>query len=386
MIGICRLDNPVRSYDWGSRTALAELLGRPAPASEPEAELWMGAHPSAPSRAWIDGRWTPLGELVAAHPVEILGARGLERHGAELPYLFKVLAVERPLSVQAHPDREQAIAGHRRESAAGVPPEERNYPDAKPKPEIVYALTPFSMLRGFRPAAEIRELVERFGLSTLLPADAGIEPFFAAWMALAPPRLDEVLAALLERAREIGGEVADWIERLAATYPGDPGILAPLALNLHRLEPGEAVYTGARVLHAYLEGLGIELMTSSDNVVRGALTSKHRDAAELTRILSFRPDPPRALVPTVEPGVHRFAASEAGLELSVLELSERPIAGGGDRGVEIMLSVDGEGVLTPQGEAPIELTPGSSLLIPAAVEGYEVTGKGRLFRAGTTRS
>lgn len=382
MIGICRLENLVRSYDWGSRTALAELLGRPSPAPEPQAELWMGAHPSAPSQVWIDGRLRPLGEVVAEHPEEILGARVLARYGAELPYLFKVLAVERPLSVQAHPDREQAIAGHRREIAAGVPSAKRNYPDSRPKPEIVYALTPFSMLHGFRPAAEIRELVDRFGLTALLPASADIERLFAAWMTLAPPRLDEVLVTLLERSREIGDAVATWVERLAATYPGDLGILAPLLMNLFRLAPGEAIYTGPRVLHAYLEGLAVELMTSSDNVVRGALTSKHRDAAELTRILSFLPDRPRTIVPAVDAGVRRFASAEAGLELGVLELSHRPIAGDRERGVEIILSVEGKGTLTAGGES-IELDAGTSLLVPAAVESYQVTGSGRLVRAGT---
>lgn len=388
MIGICRLENPIRTYDWGSRTALAEFLGQPVPAPEPQAELWLGAHPSAPSKLWIDGHRVPLGEAIAEHPEEILGTRVLARYGAELPYLFKVLAVERPLSLQAHPDRTQAVAGYRRETDAGIPRDQRSYPDAKPKPEIVYALTPFSMLRGFRPAAETRELVDRFGLTPLLPANAGIERFFAAWMALAPPRLDEVLATLLGRCGEVGGDVAAWIERLATAYPGDRGILAPLAMNLHRLAPGEAVFTGPRVLHAYLEGLGVELMLSSDNVVRGALTSKHRDLAELTRILSFEPDRPRPIDPDVDGGIRSFAADEADLELAVLELSERPIAGGRERGAEIVLSIDGIGTLTAAGGEPIELAAGSSFLIPAAVESYAVTGSGRLFRAGTrlTRS
>ncbi len=414
MLGITRLLNPIQPYPWGSRTAIAVLLGRPSPAPGPEAELWLGAHPKAPSEARVDGRWVRLDDLIRQHPAEILGSglpgsdlpgsglpgsglpgSGLPgREGGELPFLLKVLAAAEPLSIQAHPDRDQARQGFRREEELGIPRDaaHRNYRDPHPKPEILYALTPFSALRGFRPPAEIHRLLLELGVADLLPecrrlagGDAGaLEGFFRAYMALDPERVEGVLETALRRAADLAGHSAPcrWIVELGERYPGDLGALSPALLNLQELEPGEVIYTGAGVLHAYLGGVGVELMTSSDNVLRGGLTGKHVDVPELLSTLRFEPLEPRLL----EPADGRYATPE-GLVLEVIEVrhglewSGRARIGSGRPA--ILLASRGEGTIrgarTPAGGIPFAR--GDSFLLPAAVGNLRITGSATLFRA-----
>lgn len=372
MLGICRLRNDIQLYDWGSRTLLAQLLGRPTPSPEPEAELWLGAHPKAPSQAWVDGRWIALPDLL----------------DEALPYLFKVLAVGRPLSIQTHPDRQQAIAGCRREDAAGLPRDayERNYRDDQAKPEIIYAVTPFWMLRGFRPLADIVDLCRRFDIAEVLPAREDHESIFRVWMDLDLKLVKKVV----RRARELAASQDDearWVLKLNQSYPDDRGVLAPLLLNLHGLEPGETVYTGPGVLHAYLEGLGVELMTNSDNVVRCGLTAKHCDVPELLRLVRFEVDVPRVLTPDEEAeGVRRFAVPAAGLVLSVLDPTVgRTLVGDAGRGVEILLCTRGSVLIAADVGEPVTVEQGESVLVPVSAGNYRLEGSGQIFRAGVSR-
>lgn len=391
MLGICRLRPTIVSYPWGSRTGIAAFLGR-RPAEEPEAELWMGAHPKAPSEVEVDGRWTSLAALVEAAPQDVLGRRVADRHGSGLPFLFKVLAAGRALSIQAHPDRRQAAAGCRREDRLGIPRDapRRNYRDASHKPEILYALTPFSALRGFRPAAEAFELMAQAGVAEALPEACAalragdLKGFFTAYMALDQGRVAAVLAAALETiaaAATDDGAFARVLE-LARQFPGDRGVLAPLYLHLLELEPGQALFTGPGVLHAYLEGVGLELMASSDNVVRGGLTDKHVDVAELLAILRFETQPPRLLSSTVAAGERRFETVE-GLQLSVIDVREGLAhERGGGRSVEILLCGEGRGVVREVSRtAEVAFTRGDALLVPATVPGYRTEGDATLYRA-----
>ncbi len=390
MLGISRLRNPIQTYAWGSRTGIADFLGRPSPADEPQAELWMGAHPKAPSQIEIDGRWISLADAVAGDPQTILGPEIVARHGVTLPFLFKILAAGRALSIQAHPDRDQAAAGYRREDDLGIPrlAPERNYRDANHKPELIYAVTPFAILRGFRPPAEIFELLRALGLPELMPEvgealRAGdLERFFNAYMSLDPERLDAVLARALARidAGAAGDETHRWVAKLERQYPADRGILAPLFLHLTVLAPGEAIYTGPGVLHAYLEGVGIELMASSDNVVRGGLTSKHADVPELMRILRFEPQPPVLLPSTVTPGERRFETVADELDLSVLEVEPGAVHRRSGGSVEILLCSRGRGGVRA-GDAELAFGRGDSLLVPASAGGYLIDGDLTLFRA-----
>ncbi|MBV7294812.1 mannose-6-phosphate isomerase, class I [Corynebacterium sp. TAE3-ERU12] len=285
-----RIEPAVQAYPWGSRTRIAELLGQPTPSPRPQAELWFGAHPSAPST--VGGR--PFTEVLADDPAGQLGFEG------ELPFLLKVLAADAPLSLQAHPTLEQARAGYQAEDAAGVPltAPQRNYRDPNHKPELLIALTQFDALAGFRPVEQTRELFAELAIPELdhytvvLDDDEGLRCLFATWLTLPGRVLGELVETVRQRCAEYTGggwigEVAKTTAAIAKRYPGDSGVLAAMLLNRVSLQPGQAIFLAAGHLHAYLGGMGVEIMASSDNVLRGGLTSKHVDVVELLRVLTF---------------------------------------------------------------------------------------------------
>jgi mannose-6-phosphate isomerase len=328
------LDNPVRPYAWGSRTVIAELLGRPTPSPHPEAELWLGAHPGDPSHlVAADGRRTSLLDALRADPDTLLGPDRAAKWSGNLPFLLKVLAADEPLSLQAHPSAAQAAEGFARENAAGLPVDAptRNYRDGSHKPELICALTEFHALVGFRPvpdtiallrALDVAELRPHLALLVDQPDADGLRALFTTWITLPPVVLDGALPALQEACVRLaqsgpggpGGELgreARMALELSERYPGDAGVLAALLLNLVVLEPGEALYLPAGNLHAYLSGAGVELMANSDNVLRGGLTSKHVDVAELLRVLDFRPVTPPVLRGTADDGWVRYDTDAA---------------------------------------------------------------------------
>lgn len=395
------LDNPIQHYAWGSRTGLAQLLGRPA-AAQPEAELWIGAHPKAPSRL-SDGR--SLRDAILQDPSAMLGAEVERRFGAELPFLLKVLAVDAPLSLQAHPNIEQARAGFAREQSLGVPIDapERTYKDANHKPELLCALTPFEALSGFRPRAEAAELFASLGLKSIdiasaLLHDGGLRAAFTALFSL--PK---------EHHAEVGAEVVRACERLAARpgpfsaslglavelwqrYPGDIGVVASLLLNHVTLGPLEAIYLEAGSLHAYLRGVGVEIMANSDNVLRGGLTPKHVDVPELLRILRFESSPP-TLAParTASAGEVSYETPAPDFRLSRIDLSPAPGIVSTPSGPELLLCTDGQAQIevSTAGDAGARapflparpLRRGQACFFPACAGGYRLAGAGRVFRA-----
>ncbi|RFD25904.1 mannose-6-phosphate isomerase, class I [Mycobacterium uberis] len=309
------LRGALRTYAWGSRTAIAEFTGRPVPAAHPEAELWFGAHPGDP--AWLqaaNGETSLLAALVA-DPEGQLGAVSRARFGDVLPFLVKVLAADEPLSLQAHPSTEQAVEGYLREEHLAIPvfSSERNYRDTSHKPELLVALQSFEALAGFRQASCTAELLMALAVSDLDPfihllsdqSDAdGLRALFTTWITAPQPDIDVLVPAVLEGAiayvssgaTEFLPEVKTVME-LGERYPGDAGVLASLLLNRITLAPGEAIFLPAGNLHAYLRGVGVEVMANSDNVLRGGLTPKYVDVPELLRVLDFTPTPEAALRP-----------------------------------------------------------------------------------------
>ncbi|WP_067687998.1 mannose-6-phosphate isomerase, class I [Nocardia jejuensis] len=336
----------LRSYAWGSRTALAQLCGRPVPSAHPEAELWFGAHPADPARVQINGHSRSLLEVVDADPSGELGSVASE-FGGRLPFLLKILAAEEPLSLQAHPSLAQAQAGFDKENHAGLSMDSpmRNYRDANHKPELVVALNRFEALAGFRDplrtvrllrALDVAELNPYAELLAAQPDSAGLRTLFTTWIALPQAALSTLLPKVLDACvrylserdagfegvpKEFTAEVRTALE-LAEAYPGDAGVLAALLLNRITLEPGEGLYLAAGNLHAYLRGMGVEIMANSDNVLRGGLTPKHVDVPELLRVLDFEPlELPIVQSEAMGDGVYRYPAPAPEFTLSRFELA-----------------------------------------------------------------
>ena len=334
------LRGALRTYAWGSHTAIAEFTGRPSPSPHPEAELWLGAHPGDPARLAGDGAERSLLDVISADPEGQLGAATRARFGDTLPFLAKVLAAEEPLSLQAHPSAAQAAEGFAREDHLHIPVSAptRNYRDRSHKPELLVALGPFEALAGFRPVARSVEFLRALGVAALDPfvnllagqADAdGLRALFTTWITapqadldvLVPAVLDGAINYLRSGATEFAIEAKTTLQ-LGELYPGDAGVLASMLLNRISLAPGEGIYLPAGNLHAYLHGVGFEVMANSDNVLRGGLTPKHVDVPELLRVLDFTPADESSLKPrTVSEGVevdYRTPAPE--FAVSVLRL------------------------------------------------------------------
>lgn len=301
------LRGAIRTYAWGSRTAIAEFTGRPAPAAHPEAELWLGAHPGDPAMLDTPDGQTSLLEAIRDDPDGQLGASVRTRFGDVLPFLVKVLAAGEPLSLQAHPSAGQAVEGYEREDRIGLPLSSplRNYRDRNHKPELLVALSDFEALAGFRPAARSVALMRSLSVPALNPyiallddaSDAaGLRALFTTWITAPQPDIDALIPAVLEGAvsylrsgaKEFAAEAQTVLE-LGERYPGDAGVLASLLLNRISLTPGQGIFLAAGNLHSYLHGVGMEVMANSDNVLRGGLTPKHVDVAELLRVLDFTP-------------------------------------------------------------------------------------------------
>ncbi|GIH12014.1 mannose-6-phosphate isomerase, class I [Rugosimonospora africana] len=368
-----RLTGRIRPYAWGSRTALASLTGRPTPSAGPEAELWLGAHPDDPSA--LPGE--SLLDALTGDPAGLLGAGTVEEFGPRLPYLLKVLAAEAPLSIQAHPNSDQA----REAFEAG----RTGYTDPHHKPELLVALDDgFEALCGFRAPESSAEVLESLEVDALRPVigalRAGSDPAAAlrdgmralmSWPAAERADLvDAVAAAKHPLATDLAGR-----------YPGDIGVVVALLLNQVRLEPDEAVWMPAGNLHCYLRGLGVEIMAASDNVLRGGLTPKRVDVPELMRVLRFevleqpvvRPVPVRAGVSTWPAPVRDFVLHKASVrdDETVLPASGPRIVLCGRGSVEL-----------GTGTGTLPLSAGEAAFVGAGEPAVRVAGNGDAFQAG----
>jgi mannose-6-phosphate isomerase len=388
------LMNTVRHYPWGSRTVIPELLGEPSPADRPYAELWMGAHPDAPS-VLSDG--TPLDKAITERPEAMLGAAVAERFGTRLPFLMKVLAAEQPLSLQAHPTTEQAEAGFAAEEAAGVPRDDatRTFKDPFHKPELLLALTTFEALCGFRPVEESLHCLAKLQVPELKPtiaalARGGLRAAIPQLLALPGERRDELVQAVAAKAATFVAahdpefiNTYRWAASLAESYPGDPGVVISLMCNHLKLAPGEAVFLPAGNLHAYLSGAGVEVMASSDNVLRGGLTGKHVDLAALIEVLDFSDGRIPVIHPVLGPGGLRYPVPVEDFDLTRVQLD----AQSGTlttRGPQVLLCTEGSAVLSSaDGELTVEK--GTSAFVPAGAP-VSARGPAVLYRATTNLS
>lgn len=389
---VYELENVLRDYAWGSTTAIAGLLGRPE-SGLPEAELWIGAHPGSPSVARrADGSTTPLDRLISEDPAHFLGADSVARFGPRLPFLTKLLAAAQPLSLQVHPSLEQAKAGFARENADGVALDagNRNYRDDNHKPEMIFALTPFEALCGFRAPSESRLILTH--LQAAFEASGSIPPALLSDLVEDLTDSDDAMALrkAFERLIPGGPQVAEATALIAGLlvasstlephrpelstvislnekYPGDPGVLISLLLNRISLSPGESVYLPAGNVHAYLHGLGVEVMASSDNVLRGGLTPKFVDVPELLRTIEFKPVAVPMLTPEVSAlGQELYQPPFREFQLQRIELvpgaAPVPLA---QAGPAVVVVVEGAVYLdSPKGD--LQLDRGGSAFLPAS--------------------
>ncbi|MCG6568586.1 mannose-6-phosphate isomerase, class I [Tessaracoccus sp. ZS01] len=388
-----RLTGHVQHFAWGSHTAIPRILRR-EPDDRPWAEYWLGTHPGG--HAFLDDG-VALATHVQENP-EVVGAAARAEFGDRLPYLIKILAASSPLSLQAHPSREQAEVGYARESLLGLHPSEpiRSFKDDWPKPEAIVALTPFEGLLGFRDPHETAGLFEALGVADELASVIGplrdraaapaLQEVFLDVLSLDERRhlVDVVLAAgvnLLEAPGALG-EFARTAVELDEHFPGDPGILAALLMNRFTLQPGEAVALEPGIMHAYLRGVGVEIMASSDNVMRGGLTQKHIDVDGLLQVVRFETQHPNILVAEGADGIYVYPTSFPEFELWLVS----PIDGShlavprSDCGRIALVTA---GIFVLQGDhGDLRLESGDSAFL-AADEYVTVHGEGQMFVAAS---
>jgi len=400
MAELYKLRNQIKHYEWGSPDCIPRLLGVPGD-GQPWAELWMGCHPGAPSMISLPpAAGGSLAQLIAENPRRCLGEQAAQKYGT-LPFLFKLLAAEKPLSIQAHPGIALAREGYDRENSAALPLDapSRSYKDANHKPELFAALAPFAGMCGFRDPGEIRQLLAGFLEPSAAPLRESLAPleqalaagdaasalrnFLAALFRLPPAAREALTQYILSIGESSVPAPLSLMRQFARLYPGDPAVIAPLYLNVFRLEPGEAIFLKTGTLHAYVHGFGVELMANSDNVLRGGLTGKHVDVPELMRALDFRPSQPQIIKP--DPALSRFTYPAPCEEFSLSVIRRQGGTAGfaegslAANGPSICIVTEGEAVFAGSGGDTV-LRKGESAFVPPG-EGLALRGCFTLYAA-----
>ncbi|HFQ5076986.1 TPA: mannose-6-phosphate isomerase, class I [Vibrio vulnificus] len=391
---IFKLENVIQNYVWGSQTAISELFGIDNPEQVPQAEIWMGTHPNGCSKLAHTGML--LSDFIQSDPANVLGDYTVERFG-DLPFLFKVLSAEKPLSIQVHPSREKAIEGYQKENLQGLQltDSSRNYKDDNHKPELVYALTFYKAMNGFRTIEEIVSLFDQAKVETLRldleklilqPTSTGLKAFFDVVMNLSAERKQRALAELLQAVDQPAKtakarEAFELIKEFRQDYRDDIGLFSPLLLNIVELEPGEAMFLHAETPHAYVKGTGLEIMANSDNVLRAGLTPKHMDIAELIANTNFISTDRDKLI--LKPfnienkTAYPIPVEDFSFEIVNVETTERRQY---VRSAEILFCIEGNCAIR-HGSDVVTVAAGESVFVCNSTKVYEYFGEGRLARA-----
>ena len=401
------MGNAIRDYPWGSTEQMAQFLGRPA-TGKPEAELWIGAHDGNPSKLPDGAR---LNDVISAAAPDLLGRRSFEAFGERLPFLMKVLAVNEPLSLQVHPSSEHARLGHAREHAAGIAVDagHRNYKDPFHKPELIFAITRFEGMAGFRQVDRTVELLHLLNVpwaDTVAerlqrgPAEQVLREVVTDTLAMGGRALPRTLSQVGDAARHAGARaqreelkhrtehrgalrrieteavrVFQRLGELVRRYPTDPGTLVTLFLNNVVLAPGEAMFVNAGVVHAYVEGFGVEIMASSDNVLRAGLTPKHMDVDELLSVTDFAPIAPPRWAPSERAG--DFAYLEPPVAEFCLTVGRPPLRRVPATGPRTVLVLEGQVEVISRSER-VAVRRGQSIFVSHADGPIDIVGNGRV--------
>lgn len=384
------MKNVIQNYAWGSTTSIQQLFDIPNPDALPQAEIWMGAHPNGCSQITHQDKTVGLNEFIEHNKTAVLGER-TEKRFNELPYLFKVLAAEKALSIQVHPSKQAAEIGFEKENQAGIDLKaaNRNYKDPNHKPELVYALTPYVAMNGFRDYADIVRLFEALDAASLHsyvkalkqnPTTQGLSQFFEAILSLSGDEKASALQALHQYAtQQKGDEFADLLLDLEKQYPGDVGLLAPLMLHTITLQPGEAMYLDACTPHAYIKGTGLEIMANSDNVLRAGLTPKYIDVPELIANTLCEPKPSAEILlsPKEEKNTKHYPIPVDDFKFSVYECEANLTC----QSAEIIFAIDSDVTLMHENGEVLVLTKGQSAFIPYSTGAYKALSSGCFARA-----
>lgn len=391
---IFKIKGKVQHYAWGGFNYIPQLLNMNNDKQQPFAEYWLGAHPSAPAEI-LSTPQLSLEALINENPTAVLGAKVVEQFN-ELPYLFKVLDVHDMLSIQVHPSKAEAVKGFEAEEAAGIPinAPNRNYKDKNHKPEVMVALSDFWLLHGFKSKEAIENtLTEVAELSVLLALfkSGGYKGLYQFLMEMEQEQVDTLLLPLVKKEirRKKDNELTRampgwWVAKLYENSSDfsnlDRGIFSIYLFNIVHLQKGEAIFQGAGVPHAYLEGQNVELMANSDNVLRGGLTPKHIDVPELMKHTLFE-----AVVPNILKGEKRgnekkYPCPVPDFGITAIELNAGEHYTALTTSVEIILVIEGA-LLVKQNESMV-IKKGEALAITANEE-YMVTASGKtlLYKA-----
>ncbi|WP_217518883.1 mannose-6-phosphate isomerase, class I [Vibrio metschnikovii] len=386
------MSNTIQNYAWGSIDSFSQLFDIATPQQQPQAELWMGAHPNGCSQVDYQGQKIRLSDLIASDPAHFLSANTAQTFG-ELPYLFKILAAEQALSIQVHPSKSEAEQGFAKENAAQIPltAANRNYKDPNHKPELVYALTDYQAMNGFRPINEIVEHFQRLAIETLQPllehlqqqqTEVGLKSFFTELLSFSGSEKKVAIEQLMAYAhRHQEQALFQLILTLAETYPHDIGLFAPLILNVLTLKPGQAMYLDARTPHAYLKGTGLEIMANSDNVLRAGLTPKHIDITELAKCTRFAEKPASTLLltPKITDDALLFPVPVTDFKFAIYPQPKQCRVNVSS--AQILLAIDHDATLTAADGQSVTIHKGESVFIPAYTEHYQLSSLGRVAKA-----
>ncbi|MBY5944698.1 mannose-6-phosphate isomerase, class I [Photobacterium rosenbergii] len=387
------MDNTIQDYEWGSKEAIGYLFGLSNPNNKPMAEIWMGAHPKASSAIMVEGQQLSLNAYINAHKEEVVGRQTYQRFG-ELPYLFKVLSAGKALSIQAHPSKSQAEAGFARENEQGIPvaAAHRQYKDSNHKPEIIYALTPFLAMNGFRAHHDILNLLSALQSPLLdVPLQSfasaqdgrGLRQLFETVLSFDGEPKQALLASLISWAHREQSPLAQLVIMLSGQYPGDIGLLAPLMLNVVELEPGEAMFLDAGTPHAYIQGTGLEVMANSDNVLRAGLTPKHIDVGELLACCRFEAlQDDKLLIQPQQQGVETlYPVPVDDFCFSILDKPDGHLID--CESCEIWFAIDDNVAFSDSSGGELIILKGQSVFVSAKGKGVLVTSEGKVARVSS---
>ncbi len=392
---IYKMENPIKDYPWGSHTAINEFYNISNINDQPQAEMWMGCHPNGSSQL-IDAENNKINidDFIKQAPETVLGD-AFNKFG-ELPFLFKVLAADKPLSIQVHPSKIRAEEGYAAENLAGIPVSSpnRNFKDPNHKPELVFAVTPFNALNGFRPFNDIVELFNGLVLAPLqneiagfkkLPSGDTLRVLFEALLILEGEAKKAAIAELLTYAANQTSLVFETIKQLAAMYPDDMGIFSPLLLNVVKLNPGEAMFLYAETPHAYLQGLALEVMANSDNVLRAGLTPKYIDIDALISNIRFDVTEPENILmqPEVSGNQAEYPIPVQDFSFSILTNESSLNENIHMTSASVLFCEHGQfEVACAQNAVTVEK--GESVFVPASASAISVTGSGRVMWVSST--